>query len=420
MLNTIEEVYAWLYSQKKLSKRENLDRISHCLKELEVLPDYPIIHIAGTNGKGSTASYIKNILKYTGKRVGLFVSPYVISFNERIQINDRFISDAEILYYANFLEAYAQAYFQKYNDILPFFELTLLMAMLFFKDRNVDVAVIECGVGGLLDATNALPSVLAVITNVGYDHMNTLGSTLPEIAAHKLGIVHEGMTCLTCVCEELKPQFTEYALAHNAQMVFVDKDITDVEVNDWTCFTYKKMPYRASLLAGYQAYNAALAIEAVHRLEPMIPRELICAGLENTVWPGRMEVMQARPLVLFDGAHNLHGIEGLADTMVKMKNGKFLKIIFSALHDKAFDKMLHRLDDIADFYYFTKMEDTRATMPEEFTTFTARPYAVIENAEECLRKALEDLKDEEVLLVTGSLHFISVMRRLYLSFRHNS
>lgn len=415
MLNTIEEVYTWLYSQKKQTKRENLNRITFCLKELGVMPEYPIIHIAGTNGKGSTANYIKNILKHTGKRVGLFVSPYVISFNERIEINDRYISDAEILHYANILEVYAQAYFQKFNDVIPFFELTLLMAMLFYRDRSVDMAVIECGVGGLLDATNALPSTLAIITNVGYDHMNTLGNTLPEIATHKLGIVHEGMTCLTCVCDELKPQFIEYAIAHKAEMVFVDRAVADIKADTWTCFTYKEIPYRASLFAEYQAYNAALAIEAVQRIEPGIPQELIFAGLETTVWPGRMEIMQQNPLIILDGAHNLHGIDGLANTMEKIKNKRRLKVIFSALHDKAFDKMLNRLDDITDFYYFTKLEDTRATLPEEFTCFTKRPYAVIENAEECLRVAKESLQNKEILLVTGSLHFISVMRKCYLS-----
>ena len=156
MFNSIDEVFSWLYNQKKTQKRENLDRIKKCIDDLELTPNYPIIHIAGTNGKGSCASYIKNILKLTGRHVGFFVSPYVVCFNERIEINDRYISNSEIMFYANKLYTYATNYYNKYNDTIPFFELTFLMALMFYKDRNIELAVIECGVGGLLDATNVL------------------------------------------------------------------------------------------------------------------------------------------------------------------------------------------------------------------------------------------------------------------------
>ena len=138
MFTTIDMVYSWLFNQRKAQKRENLDRIKLCAKELAIdKPNYKIIHIAGTNGKGSTAVMIKNMLALSGKHVGLFVSPYVISFNERIQINDRYISNAEIMHYGNILYEYSKKYEEKYHDIIPFFELTLLMALLYYKDRNI-------------------------------------------------------------------------------------------------------------------------------------------------------------------------------------------------------------------------------------------------------------------------------------------
>lgn len=412
MFNSIDEVFDWLYNQKKSQKRENLDRISKCIKELELTPNYPIIHIAGTNGKGSCASYIKNILKLTNRHIGFFVSPYVVCFNERIEINDRYISNSEIMFYANRLYNYASNYYEKYNDTIPFFELTLLMALMFFKDRNIDLAVIECGVGGLLDATNALKSNLAIITNVGYDHMNTLGNTLYEIANHKLGIVKDNMTCLTCVCDELKPKFIEYAKLHNNKMIFVDKYVSNIKVCDKTYFEYKNTLYSSSLLATYQAYNASLAIEAVKFIDNSISNDLINFGLNDTKWPGRMEIISKNPFIILDGAHNIHGITALVDSVLKMYPNKKINVLFSALHDKAFDKMLNKLDEITNEYYFTTINDNRASNPIEFSRYTTKKYKIIEDLDDCLDYAINDNYD--VLLVTGSLHFISVVREKIL------
>lgn len=413
MFNTIDEALNWLYSQKKLSKRENLERIELCAKKLLLKPNYKIIHIAGTNGKGSTASYIKSILKNTGIHVGFFVSPFVVCFNERIQINDRYISNAEILHYTNILYEYSSKYFEEYNDVIPFFELTFLMALLYFQDRNIDIAIIECGVGGLLDATNFLKTDLAIITNIGYDHMNTLGNTLKEIATHKLGIVKDNMTCLTCVCDELKPYFLEYAKTKNAKMIFVDEHVKDIVIDSNTRFIYKNIEYSASLLGKYQAYNTSLAIEAVQYLNPNIEYDLIQFGLNEVKWPGRMEILKDKPFILLDGAHNIHGIDALVDTMKEFKQYK-IKILFSALHDKAFDLMLNKLDGICDFYYFTSMEDLRATNPIEFSKFTNKAFVIISDFRECINKAISELKPDELLLITGSLHFISMVRNYYL------
>ncbi len=414
MFNTIEEALDWLYNQKKLSKREDLKRMERIAKELGINKTYPIIHIAGTNGKGSTASYMKNILKLTGKHIGFFVSPFVVCFNERIQINDRYISNAEIMHYANRLYTYANTYYEQTNDVIPFFELTLLMALLFFQDRNIDLAIIECGVGGLLDATNFLETDLAIITNIGYDHMNTLGNTLEEISFHKLGIAKKNMTCLTCVCDDLKPLFISYAKENQVKMIFVDKEVKNIRLDTKTHFTYRNHSYTANLLAKYQAYNASLAIEAVNFIDASIPFDMIQYGLEITQWPGRMEVLSQVPDILIDGAHNIHGIEALVDTIKEIRKGKKIKIIFSALHDKDFDKMLMKLDEIVDRYYFTSMKDLRATNPIEFTTFTSKPYEVIENYEECFSYAKNHMKEDETLLVTGSLHFISLVRKYFI------
>ena len=412
MFNTIDEVYNYLYNQKKSAPRENLDRISRCAKLLNINTPYKKIHVAGTNGKGSTCQYIKNMLALKNLHVGMFVSPFVISFNERIQINDRYISDSEIMHYMNILYDFNKKYELEYNDHLPFFELTLLMALMWFSDRNIDIAIIECGLGGLLDSTNFLDYDLALITNIGFDHMQQLGNTLESIANHKLGIAKPNMTCITTVDNSLRSYFTDYAKKNNVNMIFVD-GISNIKVLDKTYFEYKNNKYASNLLGEYQAYNASLAIEAVKYFDNDYPNTLIEYALENIKWPGRMEVLNEKPLILLDGAHNIHAINAITNTIINLKGNKKIKTIFSALQDKEYPKMIKKLEEITDFFYFTKIVDLRQIEDIHFEEYTKREYVINNDFKNCLDLAINDLKNDEILLITGSLHFISQVREYY-------
>ena len=415
MFNSIDEVYDYLYNQKKKNKRENLDRIKYCAKALNINPDYKIIHIAGTNGKGSTAAYIKEILMNTGLHVGLFISPFILSFNERIQINERMISNSEIMHYANILYKFNENYKKEYDDIIPFFELTLLMALMYFKDRKIDLLVLECGLGGLLDATNFLNTDLSIITNIGYDHMAQLGNTLEEIANHKLGIGRPNHDLLTCVDKSLWDHFKKYGKENNINIKFLNDEINDIEVKDYTYFTYKGIGYKSKLLGEYQAYNASLAIEACKTIFPNLPYEIIDFGLSNVFWPGRFEIINKNPLIILDGAHNIHAINALKNSIKNIKNNKKLKIIYTALFDKDYKKMIESLDEIADYYYFTSINDLRKTDSNDFVSYTNKEYEIINDYKECIDKAIKELKSDEILLMTGSLHFISQARSYYFN-----
>jgi dihydrofolate synthase/folylpolyglutamate synthase len=417
LFNTIDEVYNYLYNQKKTAPRENLDRITRCANLLNIKANYKKIHVAGTNGKGSTCQYIKEMLALKNLHVGMFVSPFVISFNERIQINDRYISDSEIMHYMNILYDFNQKYENEYNDHLPFFELTLLMALMWFSDRNIDIAIIECGLGGLLDSTNFLDYDLAIITNIGFDHMAQLGNTLEKIADHKLGIAKPNMTCLTTVSDNLKNHFINYAKNNNVDMKFIT-DVSNISVSDKTYFEYKNHKYQSNLLGEYQAYNASLAIEAVKYFDKDYPEALIEFALDNVKWPGRMEVLNNNPLILLDGAHNIHAINAITETLSKLKGNKKIKTIFSALQDKEYPSMIKRLEDITDYFYFTKIIDLRQIEDIHFENYTNKQYEINNDFKSCLEEAISNLKDDEILLITGSLHFVSQIREYYYSKKH--
>ena len=412
MFNTIDEVYNYLYNQKKTAPRENLDRISRCARLLNIKTPYKKIHVAGTNGKGSTCQYIKNMLSLKNLHVGMFVSPFVISFNERIQINDRYISDSEIMHYMNILYDFNIKYEEEYNDHLPFFELTLLMALMWFSDRNIDIAIIECGLGGLLDSTNFLDYDLALITNIGFDHMAQLGNTLESIANHKLGIAKPNMTCITTVDDSLKDYFKEYAKNNNVNMIFVN-DVKNINVSDKTYFEYKNEKYASHLLGEYQAFNASLAIEAIKYFDKDYPKTLIDFALENIKWPGRMEVLNTSPLILLDGAHNIHAINAITNTISNLKKNRKVKTIFSALQDKEYPKMIKKLEEITDYFYFTKIIDLRQIEDIHFEDYTNKEYEINNDFKNCLDTAIANLDKNDILLITGSLHFVSQIREYY-------
>ncbi|MCR5349357.1 MAG: hypothetical protein K6E20_00040 [Acholeplasmatales bacterium] len=415
MFNSIDEVYGYLYNQKKLKKREDLNRIKYCIDKLDLWPKYKIIHIAGTNGKGSTAAYIKSILSNCGMHVGFFISPFVISFNERIEINERMISNSEIMHYSNILYEFNENYKKEYDDVIPFFELTLLMALMFFKDRNIDIAVIECGLGGLLDATNILPKNISIITNIGFDHMAQLGNTLEEISFHKLGITRPNITNLTTVDKSLHNYFNNYAKEHNLNIKYLNDDVSDIKVSDFTYFKYKGIDYKSNLLGSYQAYNAALAIEAVKEILPNIEYDIIDYGLSHVFWPGRFEILNNNPKIILDGAHNIHAINALKNNIKNYIGNSKLKIMFTALFDKDYKSVIKSLDDVASFYYFTTINDLRATNSNDFKTCTNKDNIIIEDYKLCLDEAIKNLNENEVLLITGSLHFISTIREYYFT-----
>ena len=375
MFNTINDALNYLYSKRNKYKDNN--RIKRCISKLNININYKIILITGTNGKGSTALFIKNILKNT-MHVGIFTSPFVTRFNERIMINDRQISDAEIMHYLNILEDLFNWYLKEYNDIIPFFELALLMSLLYYQDREIDLGVFECGIGGLNDSCNQLEPDLSIITSIGYDHMDVLGNTLEDILKNKLGIVRLNKPLIySNNNKELDNIYNEYINKYNLKAFNVYNNVKIINEFPNLEFSYKSNNYKLKMKGIHQAYNASIAIEAINTLFNNYPNIFIEEGLNNSILAARLEIINNNPLEILDGAHNIDAIKNTIDYVSKIKKDKKLITVFNALSNKSYDKMLNELEKITDLFIFIEFKDERKTDINLFINSINKDYKII-------------------------------------------
>lgn len=369
-------------------------------------PQYQLkcIHVGGTNGKGSTTNALRSILECAGYTVGTFTSPYLETHHDRIRINDAFIEDAAIV-------AYANAYYDKWVAYdLSMFEIDMFIAVQYFVDHAVDIAVFEVGLGGEQDATNIIDPMVSLITNIGKDHMEYLGHTYTSIATAKAGIIKANRALITGeerkVCLQV---FRHKCQKVNASMFRV-KGIKDVYVDDELHFTYRGFLMKQKTLAAYQAKNSALAMEAIFYLREhhmvAVSDEAIRAGIYEATWKGRFEVIHHNPLVIIDGAHNEEGIAALVDSC---RNYAKIKILFSALGDKPYDKMLDLLLTLSDDITVCEFAFYRATTAEKI----AGDHAV-KIAKDYKQVIDAALMGDTPLLVCGSLYFIAEVRNYML------
>ncbi len=361
------------------------------------------IHVAGTNGKGSTTNYLRSILQHAGYTVGSFTSPHLIVHNDRIRINDVYISDEELLGYGNRFVEFIEAH------NLSMFEIDMLIAVHYFLENSVDLVVFEVGLGGRLDATNVIVPMLSIITTIGFDHMELLGDTLPKIAAEKAGIIKPHVPVLTA---EPKASclnvFRKVCTQNDSPFYRVDRRY-QLRSSNGLRYRYKSFVIDLPTLAHYQIQNSATALEAALILREnglTVSDEAIINGIQNTQWKGRFETMSTDPLIIIDGAHNTHGIHALTQSLSELPRP--LIVVFSALRDKETDKMLAELIPLCDDVIVTSFDFYRAATAKDL----ARDFPVhaIESAPEALHTGLAKAKGG-TLLVTGSLYFISEVRQ---------
>jgi dihydrofolate synthase/folylpolyglutamate synthase len=297
------------------------------------------IHIAGTNGKGSTAAMIAAILIEAGHNVGLYTSPHLLSFNERIRINGVPISDQRIV---EFMLQYKSVI----NEIKStFFEATTAMAFNYFKNEKVDVAVIETGLGGRLDSTNVLKSKVTIISPITADHTEILGNDLKTIAFEKGGIIKKGVPLvLSSQSEEVKNVLFEIANSKNVEVIYCNQnDIKNISISEaGTTFNWKGIDYKTCLIGGHQAINAVLAIEASKTFSDRINSNILKNGLKEIKWPARIQKMHKTLPVFYDVAHNPHGIQVVLDSLFTIYHKKPIGLI-ALKAEKELDQILLKL-----------------------------------------------------------------------------
>ncbi|MDF9824572.1 dihydrofolate synthase/folylpolyglutamate synthase [Breznakia sp. PF5-3] len=361
------------------------------------------IHVGGTNGKGSTTNVMRSILQKAGYKVGTFTSPYLERHHDRIRINDVFIEDEVITQYAN-------VYYEEWLKFdLSMFEIDMFIAVKYFLDHQVDIAIFEVGLGGDQDATNIVDPMVSVITNIGLDHMEFLGNTYASIATAKAGIIKKNRAlvtsekreeCLTIFknkCKEMNVKMLECGEIEN---IIVDKELA---------FDYKGFHVKQNTLAKYQALNTALAIETMLYLRNHdlvdISDEDILKGIYDAKWKGRFEVIQKHPLVIIDGAHNEEGIKALVDSCQNYDN---IRILFSALVDKPYDKMLDALLSLTEDVTVCEFPFVRAASAE--TISKDHDVRIIKDYKEAIHALMDEA---HTLLICGSLYFISDVRNYF-------
>lgn len=435
----IPNAYNKRYKSLRLERIEHLlDLINHPHRS------FKSIHVGGTSGKGSTAYLISRILNEAGYHTGLHISPHLQTINERMQINNQVISDEEFITLVNWIKPYAQ----KVGESNPFgapsyFEVLVALSFEFFKRKKVDIAVIEVGLGGILDATNVINPLVAVITNVDLDHTEILGNTIEKIAADKSGIIKKNINVVTAV-----KQPTVFEIIKNrcqekkAILTFVGD--TNLHTPHWDNISYKiqtstihgsiftiKTPEKQysdlhlSLLGRHQVVNAACAVAAVELLSQygfIIKKQDIKHALSKAFFAGRMEIVKKSPMIILDGAHNPAKMNALVETMKELFHQKII-VVVGFKQKKDIDGMISTLLPIAHCFIittFSTMTDIGKNLsidPLEIAKVVKKHNASVScaqvpNAATALQYILKQSTSNDIILVTGSLYLVGEIRSM--------
>jgi dihydrofolate synthase / folylpolyglutamate synthase len=440
----LDFLYSFIdYSLKRnfrnAAEKFNLDRMRTFMHHLgDPQDDYRIIHVAGTKGKGSVSAYCASILTEEGYLTGLYTSPHMIEFTERIRINGEMIPKTDLVEIVEQIKPVTE----KVPEITTF-ELTTALAFLYFSQKNVDYAILEVGLGGRLDATNIVSPIVSVITSISYDHTKILGNTLSEIAGEKGGIIKPNIPVVVAPQkEEARRKLEAIARERNAPMIQVGRDYLyaadshNMDGQTFLVWTPDEQPmvdefiesagrdiwsplrFRIPLLGFHQVENAATAYGALKTAEKYgikIAQESYRSGFAGVKWPGRMEILQNHPTVVIDSAHNRYSALRLRQAMDDYFPGLPVLLVFGASEDKDIDGMFQELLPRVWRVITTQSIHPRAINADKLVEFihrSGRSAQSITPIEDALAAALHEAGDESVVLVAGSIFVAAAARKL--------
>lgn len=415
-MKNFDDYLDYLYGRGSSGEDHTLRNIRKVMESFDNPQDkIKTIHVAGTNGKGSTAKMLANVLSKKVK-CGIFTSPYMVRINEEISINGLDISDEDFCDLIDRIRPVAEKCDEEGYHI-TYFEFLTAMVYLYFYEQNVDVAVIEVGLGGTLDSTNIIKSPLAsVICSISMDHMNVLGSTIEEIAANKAGIIKKNRPVFVYpqTSQEAFEIIKEKSIAEGAQLFTFKKNEINIKDSSNVGNTFDFKSYenvKTSLRGEHQIYNASLALMVLDHFkdEFNLSEEDIKDGIEETYNPGRVDLVSTKPRVLLDGSHNKESIDALLDIL---KNFDYEKLIvgFSILKDKDHKDIIRKIASISNKLIITHIEDNPRALDTEKIEEEAREYAsdihVINDNKEAFEYSLKDVGAKDLVLWCGSLYLV--------------
>ena len=429
---TYTEALDYIYDLTKYGIKLGLNNIKYLLFLLgDPHKKIKIIHVAGTNGKGSTASFISSILQSDGYKVGLYTSPHLVDFTERININNKQINRKKVSELLERIKPFIEKVAQTPSYGHPtFFEVITSLAFLYFFEEQVDFLVLEVGLGGRLDATNVCEPLISVITHIDYDHMDKLGNSLEEITREKGGIIKPERTVISSkqyreAQNEIKRIADEknsliYSSGKEINYEIVKSDIKGV-VFDLEGIYHNFKNLHTPLLGRHQADNATTAIAAVEALKISgidISQKAIRAGLEKVKWTGRLEVIQNNPTLLLDGAHNPNGVKIMLQALEEIFSYQRLILVLGIFTDKDYKKMIQILAPNADLIIATKAKTPRAAPPQTIVKEAAQyinenKIMVTKNIPQAINCALSNSKEDDLICITGSLYTVGEAKRYF-------
>ncbi len=423
-----DEALDWLYNVRRFGPERTLGPTHRILKLLgDPQGCFNSIHVGGSNGKGSTSAMIASILEAGGGRVGLFTSPHLEDFRERVKVNGEYIPKEDV---TRLLSGIRPLFEDLLEQSMPlrFFDIVAAMAFQYFRETGVEYAVLEVGLGGRLDATNVVDPLVSVITNIGYEHTNILGETLVEIAGEKAGIIKPGRVLVTATRDsEVFKVFTEKAEELGAEVVHVGYDTsytrTGSSITGQTFDLHSLREYTGlsiPLLGDHQVLNAATAVAAVESLSRYgveVPEEAIRLGLANVSWPARLEIVMKKPLVVLDCAKDAEAAEAVRRSIERDMKPRRVVAVVSMSSDKRIPRMIDSMAAVADqFIVTTHSVMGRAAEPAVIAAEVERngkPYEIIMDEETAFKRALEMAEDDDMVLVIGSVFLAGSARTFF-------
>ncbi len=418
-----QEALNYISSVNWKGSRPGLERITELMNKLGNPQDtLKFIHIAGTNGKGSVAAFTSNILREAGYKLGLFISPFIEVFNERMQINNQNISDDELAEIVEYIKPFAE----EMQDLPTEFELNTAIALVYFSRHNCDIVVFEVGMGGEFDATNIIKSPeVAVITSIGLDHVEYLGDTVEKIAATKSGIIKPGCeVVLYKQSQNIINIINKRCIEVNASLHITNPDSlqlidADIDKQEFETAEYGRLVIH--LLASYQKNNLAVVLSIMKILKNRgyhIDNESIKRGLARTYWPGRFEVLQKNPVFLVDGAHNPQGIEATVSSLKAAFKDRRIIFIFGVLADKNYNAMLDTIEPLAKCIMCVSPENSRALSAKDLANEVAKrniPAIICDTIQKGVDEALSMAQADDVVCAIGSLYMVGDIKSYYKS-----